>query len=141
MGSLRNGFRQTYPQLSWIVPKPPVFRFRYLLRKRGTAPAIHSLDESDYRAIIRTVWHVFPNTGLWSTGGTHSYVVSTRQPLTQPEFEAVLMRADANPQVRRDLGSAADIARYVAMSGVSFARYAGQGPIVTDNNAYFVPIR
>ena len=102
---------------------------------------LHSVDESDYRAILRTVWDVFPNTSLWSTGGTHSYVVSTRRPLTQPEFEAVLIRADANPLVRKDLGSPSDISGYVSMMGVAFARYVRSGPIVTDNNAFFVPIR
>jgi len=102
---------------------------------------IHGLEDSDYRTIIRTVWHVFPNTTLWSTGGTHSYVVVTPEPLTPQSLSVALARSSDNPIVTRDLGSPMDIAGYLAMSDRMLARYIGFGPAVTDNNAYFMPVR
>jgi len=102
---------------------------------------IHGLEDSDYRTIIRTVWHVFPNTTLWSTGGTHSYVVVTPDPLTSQSLSVALARASDNPIVTRDLGPPMSIAGYLAMSDMMLARYVGFGPAVTDNNAYFMPVR
>jgi len=102
---------------------------------------IHGLEDSDYRTIIRTVWHVFPNTTLWSTGGTHSYVVVTPDPLTPQSLSVALARASDNPIVTRDLGPPMSIAGYLAMSDMMLARYVGFGPAVTDNNAYFMPVR
>jgi spermidine synthase len=102
---------------------------------------IHGLEESDYRTIIRTVWHVFPNTTLWSTGGTHSYVVVTPKPLTSESLRLSLARASDNPIVIRDLGPPMSIAGYLAMTDMALARYVGFGPAATDNNAYFMPVR
>ena len=102
---------------------------------------IHGLKDSDYRTIIRTVWHVFPNTTLWSTGGTHSYVVVTPEPLTPQSLSVALARVSDNPIITRDLGPPMSIAGYVAMSDMMLARYIGFGPAVTDNNAYFMPVR
>ena len=102
---------------------------------------IHGLKESDYRTIIRTVWHVFPNTTLWSTGGTHSYVVATPAPLTRESLSVALARASDNPIVLKDLGPPLSIAGYLSMSDMVLARYVGFGPAATDNNAYFMPVR
>jgi len=102
---------------------------------------IHGLKESDHRDIVYTVASIFPYTTLWSTGGTHSYVVSTRQPLTQQRFDALLARAGQDSIVVRDLGPPRTIGGYVAMSGGQFARYLLNGHMVTDNTAYFMPLR
>ncbi|MCG8468970.1 MAG: fused MFS/spermidine synthase [Gemmatimonadetes bacterium] len=102
---------------------------------------IHGLEEDDYRTILRTAAEVFPDMTLWSTGGPHSYIVAPIEPLTQARFDAVLDRASLNPRVTADLGDRAAMGGYLAMSGRALARYLGTGPIATDNDAFFMPIR
>ena len=102
---------------------------------------IHGVREDDYRDILRTVWDVFPNMVLWSTGSTHSYVVATREPMSSVVMQSVLTRAAANPIVVRDLGSPETIAGYVAMAEGDLTSYIGRGPVITDNDAFFMPAR
>lgn len=102
---------------------------------------IHGVREDDYRDILRTVWDVFPNMVLWSTGSTHSYVVATREPMSSVVMQSVLTRAAANPIVVRDLGPPEAIAGYVAMAEADLTRYIGRGPVITDNDAFFMPAR
>ncbi|WP_419160960.1 fused MFS/spermidine synthase [Candidatus Palauibacter sp.] len=102
---------------------------------------VHGVRERDYRNILRTVWDVFPNMTLWSTGSTHSYVVATREPLTTVVLQSLLARAAANPTIVRDLGTPETIAGYIAMVGPDLTSYIGQGPIVSDNDAFFMPAR
>ena len=102
---------------------------------------LHGVRESDYRDILRTVWDVFPEMVLWSTGSTHSYVVATREPMSAVVMQSILARAAANPTVTRDLGSPETISGYIAMAGPQLTRYIGRGPVITDNNAFFVPGR
>ncbi len=102
---------------------------------------IHGVREDDYRDILRTVWDVFPNMTLWSTGSTHSYVVATREPLTSVVMQAVFARAAANAVVTRDLGPPETIAGYVAMADADLTDYIGRGPVITDDNAFFMPAR
>ncbi|MYA33865.1 MAG: spermine synthase [Gemmatimonadales bacterium] len=102
---------------------------------------IHGVREDDYRDILRTVWDVFPNMVLWSTGSTHSYVVATREPMSSAVMQSVLARAAANPIVVRDLGPPEAIAGYVAMAEGDLTRYIGRGPVITDNDAFFMPAR
>ena len=102
---------------------------------------IHGVREEDYRDILRTVWDVFPNMVLWSTGSTHSYVVATREPMSSVVMQSVLTRAAANPIVVRDLGSPETIAGYVAMAEADLTGYIGRGPVITDNDAFFMPAR
>lgn len=102
---------------------------------------IHGVREDDYRDILRTVWDVFPNMVLWSTGSTHSYVVATREPMSSVVMQSVLARAAANPTVVRDLGPPEAIAGYVAMAEGDLTRYIGRGPVITDNDAFFMPAR
>lgn len=101
----------------------------------------HGLQEADYRAVLRTAWSVFPHTTLWSTGGTHSYIVATAERLTEESLAATVAQAGENRIVRYDLGPPSFIARYLAMSGEELASYVGAGPVVTDNNAFFMPVR
>lgn len=102
---------------------------------------IHGVREDDYRDILRTVWDIFPNMVLWSTGSTHSYVVATREPMSSVVMQSVLTRAAANPIVTRDLGPPETIASYVAMAEADLTGYIGRGPVITDNNAFFMPSR
>ncbi|MCY3600617.1 MAG: fused MFS/spermidine synthase [Gemmatimonadetes bacterium] len=102
---------------------------------------IHGVREDDYRDILRTVWDIFPNMVLWSTGSTHSYVVATREPMSSVVMQSVLTRAAANPMVVRDLGPPEAIAGYAAMAEGDLARYIGRGPVITDNDAFFMPAR
>jgi len=102
---------------------------------------IHGVREDDYRDILRTVWDIFPNMVLWSTGSTHSYVVATREPMSSVVMQSVLARAAANPIVVRDLGPPETIAGYVAMAEGDLTRYIGRGPVITDNDAFFMPAR
>ncbi|MDE2662034.1 MAG: fused MFS/spermidine synthase [Gemmatimonadota bacterium] len=102
---------------------------------------IHGVREDDYRDILRTVWDIFPNMVLWSTGSTHSYVVATREPMSSVVMQSVLTRAAANPMVVRDLGPPEAIAGYVAMAEGDLTRYIGRGPVITDNDAFFMPAR
>ena len=102
---------------------------------------LHGVRESDYRDILRTVWDVFPEMVLWSTGSTHTYVVATREPMSAAVMQSILARAAANPTVLRDLGPPETIGEYVAMAGPQLTRYIGRGPVVTDNDAFFMPGR
>ncbi|MDE2943486.1 MAG: fused MFS/spermidine synthase [Gemmatimonadota bacterium] len=102
---------------------------------------IHGVREEDYRDILRTAWDVFPNMVLWSTGSTHSYVVATREPMSSVVMQSVLTRAAANPIVVRDLGPPETIAGYVAMAEADLTGYIGRGPVITDNDAFFMPAR
>ena len=102
---------------------------------------IHGVREDDYRDILRTVWDIFPNMVLWSTGSTHSYVVATREPMSSVVMQSVLTRAAANPIIVRDLGPPEAIAGYVAMAEGELTSYIGRGPVITDNDAFFMPAR
>ena len=102
---------------------------------------LHGVRESDYRDILRTVWDVFPEMVVWSTGSTHSYVVATREPMSAPVMQSIFARAAANPTVVRDLGPPETISGYVAMAGPDLRRYIRPGPVITDNNAFFMPGR
>jgi spermidine synthase len=97
----------------------------------------HSLTETDYRAIIRTAQHIFPHTTLWYTGGTHTFLVVTRTPLSDERLEATLNRARQNQAVIDDLGPPDVIRNFLAMDEAALAGYAGPGPLVTDNSAFF----
>ena len=97
----------------------------------------HSLTESDYQSIIRTAQHVFPHTTLWYTGGTHTFLVITRTPLSEEKLEAALAQARQNQAVVDDLGPPSIIRRLLVMDEEKLADYVGPGPLVTDNSAFF----
>ena len=97
----------------------------------------HSLLEADYRAIIRTAQSIFPHTTLWYTGGSHTFLVITRTPLTDASLRPLLKAAGQNQTVVDDLGPPPVIWRYWAMDEEALTAYTGPGPLVTDNNAFF----
>ncbi len=102
---------------------------------------IHSLSGADYQAIMRTFHHVFPHTTLWYTGGIHSFLVATPRPLTEEGLNTALAAAADNTIVRDDLGPPLAIVGYLALFEKGLGVYVGSGPLVTDNNAFFLPIR
>jgi len=99
----------------------------------------HSLTEADYKAIIRTCRSVFPHTTVWYTGGSHTFLVVTAEPLTPDQLDAVKTRAAENAIVQTDLGPVANLGVYLALTEEELAGYVGPGPLVTDNDAFFLP--
>ncbi len=100
----------------------------------------HSLRETDYKQIIRTVQHIFPNTTLWYTGGSHTLLLATPYPLTKERLLATLgTGAPGDTVVTDDLGSPTVIASYLVMDEDALRAYAGPGSLVTDNDAFFLP--
>jgi len=99
----------------------------------------HSLAEADYKTIIRTFRSVFPHATLWYTGGSHTFLVSTPQQLTEEVLTGVLARAVDNQVVRDDLGPPDVILGYLVWDEDALVTYVGHGPLVTDNNAFFLP--
>ena len=75
-----------------------------------------------------------------TTGWPHSYVVATPEPLTRSMLEAALAEG-MNALVRANLGPPLVIADYLEMSAADLERVYGAGRVVTDNNAYFMPMR
>jgi len=66
-------------------------------------------------------------------------LLATPEPLTQERLAAKLVAAADNQIVIDDLGSAATIAKDWVMDADALRVYAGQGRLVTDNNAFFLP--
>lgn len=100
----------------------------------------HSLTKADYKAIIRTYRSVFPHTTLWYTGGSHTFLVATPDPLTDEVLRQIVAKAADNPFVQADLGSPLLLPSYLAMDENELAHYINSGSLVTDNNAFFLPI-
>ncbi|MBE3145504.1 MAG: fused MFS/spermidine synthase, partial [Planctomycetes bacterium] len=101
---------------------------------------IHSMAIADYKSILRTYQSVFPNTTLWYTGGSHTLVLATPTRLTKAELEDKLKAVSSQPEVLKDLGDAARIERHWIMNSDQLQQFIGTGRLVTDNNAYFLPI-
>jgi spermidine synthase len=99
----------------------------------------HSLSEADYKSIIRTFRSVFPHTTLWYTGASHTFLLATPQQLTEEALADALARAAGDPFVRQDLGTPEEIRGYLAFDQDALDAYLGPGPIVTDNDAFFLP--
>jgi spermidine synthase len=97
----------------------------------------HSLTEEDYQAILRTFQSVFPHATLWYTGGTHTLLVATPERLNAEQVLEIARAADAI--VRDELGAPEKIAAYLAMDEDELRAYVGDGDIVTDSIAYFLP--
>jgi spermidine synthase len=120
--------------------------FYQLIRQRLAADGVfmqwlpfHSLTEADYKAIIRTCRQIFPHTSLWYTGGSHTFLVVTPKPLTEETLAAIVAAAAENPFVQTDLGLSSTLPGYLVMTEEELGDYVGPGPLVTDNNAFFLP--
>ncbi len=101
---------------------------------------IHSIAISDYKEILRTYQSVFPTATLWYIGGTHTLLLATPYTLTKPLLEQKLALTAAQPQVVQDLGGLQQIERYWIFNSSQLSQFTGPGPLVYDDNAYFLPI-
>lgn len=99
----------------------------------------HSLLESDYKMIVRTFAAVFPHSTLWYTGGSHTLLVATPQPLTAADLDRLVALVEANPIALADLQKASYVRAYLAMDTPVLRRYVGDGPLSTDDRAFFLP--
>lgn len=99
----------------------------------------HNLREEDYKRILRTFQQVFPNATLWYTGGSHTLVLATPEPLTVARLRTAFLAAATNQIVIDDLGPPAVWPSYLAMDAEALRAYAGDGPLTTDNDAFFLP--
>jgi spermidine synthase len=99
----------------------------------------HSLRETDYKTILRTFHTVFPHATLWYTGGSHTFLVATPQELAEEALVTVLIRTVDNQIIVDDLGSPFVILGYWVWDEGELTIYAGSGPLVTDNDAFFLP--
>ncbi|HEU5088019.1 MAG TPA: fused MFS/spermidine synthase, partial [Roseiflexaceae bacterium] len=69
----------------------------------------HDLAREDYRSIVGTFRNVFPHTTLFYTGGVHTFLVATPQPLTRDQVAALDSRIQALG-IGDDLGDGARLA-------------------------------
>jgi len=98
----------------------------------------HSLFISEYKSILRTFQSVFGNVTLWYTGGTHSMLLATPTPLTREGLATKLQPGALSQEVLSDLGNAGRIMRYRIFDAGQLREFTGPGPLVRDNNAFFV---
>jgi len=101
---------------------------------------LHSMAIADYLAILRTFQSVFPTATLWYTGGSHTLLLATPEPLTRDDVMERFQTAQDNPAVLQDLGTPDQIARYWIMDAGQLRQFAGPGPVVRDDDAFFLPI-
>ena len=99
----------------------------------------HSLYESDYQMILRTFGSVFPHATLWYTGGTHTLLVATPQPLRDADLDRLVEMAEADALVLADLVRPTLVRSALAMDNATLRAYAGEGVWATDDSAFFLP--
>lgn len=100
---------------------------------------LHSLSIQDYLAILRTYQSVFPNATLWYTGGQHTLLLATPELLTKAILNEKLKSASAHLETVVDLGQMDEISRYWIMNSEQLRQFTGEGKLVKDNNANFLP--
>jgi spermidine synthase len=100
----------------------------------------HDLSSQDFRDIVKTFQSVFPHTSLWYTGGIHSFMVATPQPLTRAEVLALGPRIEA-AGIGDDLGDGQKLAGDFLMDEGAVARYVESARLVTDDSAFFIPAK
>jgi spermidine synthase len=118
----------------------------YTLTQQRLAPGgvfvqwlpFHDLSQRDYRDIVRTFQSVFPHTTLWYTGGTHTFLVGTPEPLTRTQVEAMAQRLKEQG-FAGDFGDEQQFVGDFLMDEATVARYAAEGRVVSDDTAFFIP--
>jgi spermidine synthase len=100
---------------------------------------LHSIAIADYLTILRTFQTVFPNATLWYTGGSHTLLLSTPETVTDAYLDEMFQAVHDAPDVVQDLGTE-DLSRYWIMNSEQLREFAGQGDLVHDNDAFFLPI-
>ena len=111
-----------------------------LMLSFGKWVPLHSMAIADYLAILRTFQSVFPTATLWYTGGSHTLLLATPEPLTRDDVMERFQAAQDNPVVVQDLGTPDQVARYWIMDAGQLRQFAGPGPVVRDDDAFFLPI-
>ena len=101
---------------------------------------LHSMAIADYLSILRTFQSVFPNATLWYTGGSHTLLLATPGAVTDAYLEERLQAVPDNSAVLEDLGGPEEISRYWIMNSEQLRQFVGQGGLVRDNDAFFLPI-
>jgi hypothetical protein len=114
---------------------------------------LHSMAIADYLSIIRTFQDVFPNATMWYTGGGHTLLLATPEPLTDAWLAERLENAPGNLVVQQELGdpeqvsgrsrpqtTGVNVRRYWIMNLEQLGEFAGQGGLVRDNDTFFLPI-
>jgi spermidine synthase len=97
---------------------------------------IHADGDTEYKLILRTFLAVFPHVSLWYDG---QLLIGSNQPHA---FDPTLVaRKLATPQTGAALaggGAAppADILTWYLASTDALRRFAGPGPLITDNSPY-----
>ena len=99
----------------------------------------HNLLEPEYQEILRTFQAVFPHATLWYTGGSHTTLVATPTSLTEEGLRALLHQAADQPTLTAEFGPAPLLRAYWIMDEDALHAYAGNGPLATDDTAYFLP--
>ena len=99
----------------------------------------HNLLEPEYQEILRTFQAVFPHATLWYTGGSHTTLVATPTRLTEEGLRALLHQAADQPTLTAEFGPAPLLRAYWIMDEDALRAYAGNGPLATDDTAYFLP--
>ncbi|MDZ4717528.1 MAG: fused MFS/spermidine synthase [Roseiflexaceae bacterium] len=118
----------------------------YMLTQARLAPngifiqwlPFHDLAAQDYRNIVKTFQSVFPNTTLFYTGGIHTFLVATVQPLTRSQI-AGLEKQLSGTVAGTDLGTAAKLADDMLLDAQGVAAYTQTAHVVTDDHAFFLP--
>jgi spermidine synthase len=100
----------------------------------------HDLSSQDFRDIVKTFQSVFPHTSLWYTGGIHSFMVATPQPLTRAQVLALGPQIEA-AGIGDDLGDGQKLAGDFLMDEGAVARYVASAGVVTDDSAFFIPAK
>lgn len=101
----------------------------------------HSMQEEDYRKILRTFQSVFPHASLWYTGGSHSIMMATAEPFGVTELNTVLSRLTAHPLALADLESPERVRDYFTLNEDQWRLYAGEGTLSRDRHVFFAPSR
>jgi spermidine synthase len=100
----------------------------------------HDLASQDFQNIVKTFQNTFPHTSLWYTGGPHTFLLATPQPLTRAEvlgLDARLAASDAGA----DLGDSRKLASDLLMEEAAVAKYTAGARVVTDDSAFFLPAK
>lgn len=98
----------------------------------------HDLSADDYRSIVKTFNSVFPHTTLFYTGGVHTFLVATPEPLTREQVAAFDGQIKALG-IGDDLGDAAKLASDLLLDERGVAAYAATARVVHDDDAFFIP--
>jgi spermidine synthase len=100
----------------------------------------HDLSSRDFRDIVKTFQSAFPHTSLWYTGGVHTFLVATPQPLTRDEVVALDAQLKASG-ADADLGDGRKLAGDLLMEEAAVVQYTADARVVTDDSAFFIPAR